>query len=158
MDTIAYDHYLFLRGSEKESLIRKHWQRTARYLRQIKELLAAHDIPLVLGVYPYGVQISATEWDEGRVYWGFEKGTVYDDPLPFDIVREFAHQENIPFVNSTGYFEAALDAGDSGFFYSFDGHLSPKGNRLVARSLVNSPDILNVLKDYKKVKTGEKNE
>jgi len=148
-DTIEYDHYLFLRGNEKEDLIRKHWQRTAKYLREIKEMLSDNGIPFIIGIYPYGVQVSGEEWGEGRIHWGFEKGKTYSDQLAFDIVEEFARSEKTPFINATSYFKDAVARGEKGFFYAQDGHLSSKGNHLVAKAIVNSADVLNTLNDLK---------
>lgn len=56
-DVIEYDGLLMMRGIEKEGLIRKHWERTARYLAKIRDLLNEKGIPLVIVMYPHGIYL-----------------------------------------------------------------------------------------------------
>jgi len=132
---IEYDGMLFLRGREKKDLILKHWPRTAKYLTAIKELLDKQGIPMVLVVYPHGIYVGADEWNEGRKAWGFEQNKLYTDYYPFDLVESFAAEHGIPFINTLENF---LNVPKDKYFFDYDGHMNPKGYRIVAESIFNN--------------------
>ncbi len=133
---IEYDGLLFMRGREREGLIREHWARTERYLLKIRDLLAAKNIPLVIVMYPHGTYVDGDQWKEGRRTWGFEQGRRYDDLLPFDMMRDFCAANRIPWVNTL---DAFLRAPKDKYFFDWDGHMTARGNVLVADHLAQSP-------------------
>ncbi len=67
---IEYDGLLMLRGKEKESLIREHWDRSAKYLTKIKGLLAERHIPLIIVMYPHGIYVDGHQWNSGAADMG----------------------------------------------------------------------------------------
>jgi len=129
---VEYDGLLFMRGHEKEDLIREQWPRTEKYLLKIRDLLAERGIPLVIVMYPSGIYVDGDQWKEGRKTWGFEPGKRYDDYLPFDLMRTFCQNNNIPFVNTL---DAFLKAPKEKYFFDWDGHMTAKGNAIVASAV-----------------------
>ncbi|NTV30312.1 MAG: hypothetical protein HGA80_09550, partial [Candidatus Omnitrophica bacterium] len=127
--SIEYDGVLFMRGREREDLIREHWPRTQKYILKMRDLLARRGIPLVIVMYPHGIYVDGDQWNDGRKTWGFEPGRKYTDHLPFELMTEFARNEKIPFVNTLDAFLAAPRAQ---YFFNWDGHMTSAGNRIVA--------------------------
>ena len=142
-DVIEYDGLLMMRGREKERLIRKHWERTASYLTKIRDLLSEKEIPLVIVMYPHGIYLEGNQWEKGRVTWGFEEGKVYKDYLPFEIMKEFCERENILFINTLDDF---LKADVRKYFYDWDGHMTPAGNKIVAEAIFSNEDFKMMLR------------
>lgn len=135
-DVLAYDSLLMLRGSEQKELIEKQWARSGRYLLKIRDMLTERNIPLVLVVYPHGIYVGETQWNEGRKTWGFEQNKRYTDYFPFELVEEFARKNHIPFINTL---DAFLLAEDKPYFYDWDGHMTPAGYEIVAQTVVLNP-------------------
>ncbi len=140
--SIEYDGLLFMRGRGKEPLIREHWARTGRYILKIRDMLARRGIPMVIVVYPHGIYVDGDQWKEGRKTWGFEPGKRYDDHLAFEIVEDFARQNNIPYVNTLAAF---LRAPRAKYFFDWDGHLTDAGNRIVSDALLADKTFLDVV-------------
>jgi len=132
---IEYDGLVLLRGRQKKDLIDLNWPRTAKYLIKIRDLLAQRDIPVVLVAYPHGIFVGKTEWNEGRESWGFERDRLYTDVYAFELLERFAKANNIPFINTLPAFPKN---SDQLYFFDFDGHMSPAGNQIVARSILQS--------------------
>ncbi|MGE0268081.1 MAG: hypothetical protein AB7S78_06480 [Candidatus Omnitrophota bacterium] len=132
---LRFDGLLFMRGKMRERLIRKQFERTARYLDKIKARLDELGIPMVLVVYPYGIYVGADEWNEGRFTWGFEKDRLYTDHRPFELVGDYARDKNIPFVNVTPQLIQARRTSQEAFYFNWDGHMTPAANRVVAREI-----------------------
>ena len=139
---MEYDGLLLMRGRSRKGLIDKHWERTARYLKKIHELLSQQGIEFVIVMYPHGIYAGADQWNDGRQPWGFEQGKQYTDYYPFELMEEFAHQEGIVFVNTLPGF---LDAPGGRYFFNWDGHMTPEGNRIVADQILSSSQFQDVL-------------
>ncbi len=135
-DTIEYDGRLFMRGETKADEIRKHFARTAKYILMNRDLAQANGAQFVLVMYPYGIYVGADQWNEGRIFWGFEKNKVYTDYFAFDLVRKFAASNQIPFVNLLDDF---IQNRDKRLFFPYDGHFTPEGNRVAAEGLAKNP-------------------
>jgi len=140
-DPIAYDGYLMIRGRDKLTFIRKHFERTASYLLRIKELLDAREIPMVLVAYPYGIHVGAEHWGEGRIYWGFEK-RLYDDDYAFRMLEDLAAEHGMQFIDLLPVF---LEHSDEELFFNVDGHFTPAANRIAASTIVNTPEFRRLL-------------
>ncbi|MEI8012094.1 MAG: GDSL-type esterase/lipase family protein [Candidatus Omnitrophota bacterium] len=140
--SIEYDGLVFMRGRGKEAMIREHWARTAAYILKIRDMLAYRNIPMVLVFYPHGIYVDGNQWQEGRKTWGFDAGKRYDDYLPFEIVEDFARKNSIPYVNTLGAF---LRAPAVQYFFTWDGHLTCAGNRIVSEALLSDSVFLNVV-------------
>jgi hypothetical protein len=141
---IEYDGLLFMRGHEREDLIREHWPRTEAYLLKIRDLLAKRGIPFVIVMYPQGIYVDGDQWKEGRKTWGFEPGKRYDDYLPFDLMRTFCRDNNIPFVNTL---DAFLKAPKDKYFFDWDGHMTVKGNAIVASVVAGDGVLRKMLRE-----------
>jgi hypothetical protein len=146
IDALLYDTMLMLRGQGVEPIIQQHWKQTGGYLLFIRELLRERGIPMVLGVLPMGVQVGPDQWSEGRKYLGFEPGKIYDDPFPFEFLERFAREYDIPFINPWQDFVAARHQK---LFYTWDGHCTPAGNRVIYESLMRHPVFLTLLHELR---------
>jgi len=143
-EPIRYDQLFMIRNREDLPEITAHWQRSARYLLMIRDLLGAQRIPFVLAAYPYGIHVGPDQWGQGRTAFGFEPGRTYDDPFAFDLLEEFAAQHGIPFLNT---YEAFRVAGrEERLFHDWDGHFTPAGHRLIASMLPSDPTFLSLMK------------
>jgi hypothetical protein len=131
-ETIAFDGRLFLRGSQKADEITEHFKRTASYILKCRDLVTASGADFILVMYPYGVQVGPNQWAEGRTFWGFEQGQVYDDPFSFDLVADFAAKNQIAFIN---LWEDLKRHKDEILFFPFDGHFTPRANEIAAEAL-----------------------
>lgn len=139
--SIEYDGVLFMRGREREDLIREHWPRTEKYILKMRDLLAERGIPMAIVMYPHGIYVDGDQWKDGRKTWGFEPGKKYMDYLPFEMMADFARRERIPLVNTL---DAFLKAPKNRYFFDWDGHMTSKGNRIVA-DVVASSDLGQLL-------------
>ena len=143
IDTIEYDGRLFLRGRDRLPLIMKHWRRTEKYLRMIRDLLQAHGIECIMTMHPYGIHVGPEHWSSGRVFWGFEQGKTYDDYFAYDIVQEFAARSGIMCINTL---DAFLAAKDKKLFFDYDGHLTPHGNKVFADYVAENEAFQDVVR------------
>ena len=142
-----YDGLLMLRGRMRKALIDKHWRRTAKYITKIRDLLAQNNIPLILVTYPHGLHVGADEWDKGRETWGFEQNKLHDNYYCFELVESFALETGIPYISTLqDFLKAKAKNKDKKFFYDWDGHFNPEGNKIVAKSIFKSPVFQNELK------------
>ena len=141
---LRHDNLIFLRGRERQKLIEKYWKKcTAQHLMRIKRLLADTGIPFIITMYPYGIQVGKEQWARGRIILGFEAGKIYTDRYSFELVESFAQQNDIPFINTLDNF---LQAEEKQFFFDYDGHLTPEGNKVLAQAIIENKafkDILN---------------
>ena len=141
-DTIAYDGRIFLRGIEKAGEIKLHFERTKKYILMCKQLIEAARAQLVLVMYPYGIQVGPDQWGEGRVFWGFEKGKTYDDDFSFHLVKQFATEHSIPFINLTEDLRAHRNQV---LYFPYDGHFTPAANQVVAETLSAEPILVDII-------------
>lgn len=139
MDTIEYDGYLFMRGRDKLPFIKKHWALTGKYLLKIRDLLKQNGVEFMLVTYPYGIHVAPDEWQEGRVYWGFDRDKVYADRYAFDLIEDFCKNNNIRCVNTLDDFLAAKKQNPGvKLYFDLDGHMTSAGNRIVARCIADN--------------------
>jgi len=93
-------------------------------------------------MYPHGIYVGADEWNDGRATWGFEKNKLYTDHFPFELVGSYARENNLPFINALDDF---LKAPEQKYFFDWDGHMTPEGNKIVADVIVRSPAFQGIL-------------
>lgn len=136
---IEYDGLLFLRGREEKELIDEHWQRTARYIKKIKVLLDEQNIPMVLVMYPHGIYVGKDQWHKGRATWGFKQDYLYTDYYPFELGEQFAKENNMGFINVLPTF---TQNSSTKYFYDWDGHMTPAGNKVVAQTVASNNAFL----------------
>lgn len=146
-DSIAYDQYLLIRGAQKLPQIEKHWKRTEKYLLMTRDLLKENNISLILASYPYGIHVGPNQWGQGRTYWGFESGRIYDGRYAFDLLKNFARKNDIPYIETLDNFlaETAKDKNKA-LFFNFDGHLTPAGNDIVSGAIAANKDFKALLR------------
>jgi len=142
VDLVKYDRYLMIRGLATQAELERYWARTGGYILKIHEMLKERGIPLLLGLYPYGTQVGPAQWHDGRVYFMFEQGVTYDDPLPFDFIKAFGARHGIPVIDTHPSFAAAADEQ---LFLPLDGHFTDAGHRVVASHLLRDPVFLGVV-------------
>jgi hypothetical protein len=139
---MQYDKFLIFRGSEKMPLVEQHLGRTQKYLKMIRDMLDANDVEFLLTVHPYGIHVGKDQWNEGRVFWGFEKNTLYDDYSPYERMREFSERNGIAFFNSLPAF---LKDSKEKLFFDLDGHLTFEGNKTFTKALCSDSTFLDLL-------------
>jgi len=143
-DLALYDRFLMIRETTTPELLSRYWPISARYLRMIRDLLAEHGIPFVLGTYPYGVTVGPNQWDEGRVYWGFERGRLYHSPAARATFQQFAQEEGIPLIRTKSSFRKA--APTAKLYYDWDGHMTPAGHQVFAAHVLRDEAFLAFLR------------
>ncbi len=147
---LDYDQYLLTRGGLSKEEINAYLGATYQYILLIKELCAKNNITFVLLTYPYGHQVSAEEWSQGRHNFGFASGKVYNS-LADQTIQDWADSNQIKFISlHQGFKEAGLFP----LFYSYDGHFNSAGHQLagtilfkelVRRELINISSAENNL-------------
>ncbi|MDD5422810.1 MAG: SGNH/GDSL hydrolase family protein [Candidatus Omnitrophica bacterium] len=141
-DPVEYDGYLMIRGRDRLPYIEKHFERVKVYLGKIKELLDERNIPMILVIYPYGIHVGPDQWGEGRAYWGFEKGRVYDDYYAFDMLEKYARDNDIPSINLLPVF---LKNKEKKLFFDVDGHFTPEANHIAARTIAADKEFRRII-------------
>ena len=144
VNPIKYDPYLMIRGRDRLPYIKEHFKRNEKYVNLIRDAFKAQGAPMMLVVYPYGIHVGPDQWGEGRVYWGFEKGKLYDDYYAFDLLEDYARRNNIPYINLLPDF---LNNKNEKLFFDVDGHFTPTANRIAARAIVENRDFERLLAD-----------
>lgn len=136
IDPITNDGLFFTRGRDKEQDIRRHWKRTAKFILLIRDMLKERNIDFAMIIYPNGIYVGPDQWSQGRLWWGFQAGKTYTDCFCFELMEEFAKENNIDLIN---LLPAFLSNKDKKLFFDYDGHFTPVANKIVAEALVNSP-------------------
>jgi lysophospholipase L1-like esterase len=142
-DLAAYDTFLMVRESSTPERMAPYWSLTERHLLLIRDLLAEREIPLLLGLYPYGMLAGPDQWGDGRVYWGFEKGRTYEAPAAHALFADFSKRSGVPLLNMFEPFRQA--AKTETLFYNWDGHFTPAGHRVLAEAAVRDPALVSTL-------------
>lgn len=141
---MEYDPLLLMRGRGRKELIDKHWKRTIKYLLKIRDELAEKNIKFIIAMYPHGIYVGSDQWHDGRKTWGFEQGKQYTDYYPFELMKKFTDKAGIAFVNTLPEF---LSAPKDEYFFNWDGHMTPAGNKIVARTVLTDPRFLKLLEN-----------
>ena len=140
MYDVEYDRYAITRqGGEK---LAADWARSLKYIKLAAGLSREHNVTFVLATYPYGHQVSPTEWGEGRHTFNFVAGKAYGDG-PEKVLSSFAGQEGIPFV---GMFPAFANASGGPFYYGHDGHFNAAGHAVAAQALYSGLTSEGIIK------------
>ena len=94
---IRRDKYAMLRPTYQPTDDRD-WALSYRYILLIRDTLRERGIDFWVTVFPYGLQVSPREWEQGRLLWGFERGLVYST-RPQEFVEQFCKRNGIPVIN-----------------------------------------------------------
>ena len=132
LGNIQYDKYAMFRDNyaTKEDA---DWSLSYKYILLIRDLLKARGVDFWVVVYPYGLQVSPTEFGEGRRYWGFRTDTVYST-RPQMFMEHFCERNHIRVVNLCKPFLQQSTVG-SPKYYDFNGHWTGSGHKFVAELL-----------------------
>ncbi len=142
-DLAEYDRFLLVRESSTQTSLKPYWALTARYINRIHDLLKERHIPLMIGIYPYGMLAGPNQWAQGRLAWGFEPGKTYEADAALALLSQFSATSGIPLVSTFDSFRGA--AASRKLFYDWDGHLTPDGHQVIATHLLNDSRFLALL-------------
>ena len=143
IDSIRFDKFIMFRECKNKDVVMRHWSRTANYIKMIKDYLDRQWIKMVLVVYPYGHQVSESQWAEGRAYWAFERNRVYDPSAGFNMIADFAGQNSIDFIN---LYDAFRQHKDEPLFFNIDGHWTARAHRVAADAIYENTAFLGGLR------------
>lgn len=129
---IRFDKYAMLRDNY-EPVDDRDWDLSYRYILLIRDMLKAKGIDFWVVVYPYGQQVSPTEFVQGRQFWGFKTDTVYSTK-PQRFMQDFCSRNGIPAINMCEDFRN-LSTTVSPLFFDFNGHWRPRAHEFVAEVL-----------------------
>ena len=97
----------------------------------MRDFLKEKDIPMILVFIPNGHQINTNEWQAGRIIM-----KLTDDVYPArlnEALKEFASQNEIPFLDPTDGLRAYLKDHQPSLYYKYDGHLTPLGHQITSQ-------------------------
>ena len=118
--------------SEDQALYEPQWRLVEDSLSRAARACRARGVPFVLVTYPWGHQVSASEWPRGRQAWGLPEGTVAGQPGARRL-SAFAAREGIPFLDMTADFRRAPPL--SPLYFRYDMHWTAAGHEVAAASL-----------------------
>jgi hypothetical protein len=111
----------------------RDWAQSYEYILLIRDLLSEQRIDFWVTVYPYGLQISRREWNNGRQFWGFKPDTVYST-RPQEYVEGFCQRNGIRTINMLQDFKKASETVFP-LYWDYNGHWVAAGHEVVARAL-----------------------
>jgi len=132
--------YMYDRDFEKYSIVEntaenraKAADLTFKYLTMIKDMLEENNKEFLLVIFPYGQQVDANDWSEGRVLLGLERGKTYNDFYLYEkTLGDFTEKAGINTMNLYPYF---IKNNAKPLFFKIDGHFNKNGHDLVAQAL-----------------------
>ena len=107
------------------------WSDIFESIDWIRELAKERGADFALTTYPWGHQVSDTEWVPGR-YRFMPEGSQPDE-RSFEAIEAFARSRSIPFLNATGAFRSY--DGSSKLYWSVDMHWTEAGHAVMAEEL-----------------------
>jgi hypothetical protein len=136
LKNIELDRYFMFRENKDMKIIRYYWENSVIWLNKIEEYLQRRGIKFILVAYPYGIQVSPTAWEGGRVMWQFGKNKLYDSPAPFEMFYEYSKKRGVKFINLWPYL---LQHAKEDLYFNWDGHWTVLGHKRVAEGIFNNP-------------------
>lgn len=109
----------------------EQWTQIFDSITKIKNLADKREAAFALVIYPWGHQVSETEWIPGRYNWISKGATVSDKYL--DTVYQQSKQRGIELVSLFPEFRAYK--GDAPLYFKYDMHWTVEGHKLVASAL-----------------------
>lgn len=106
----------------------EQWRNMFGSILRIKSACDSRSRRFLLAVYPWGHQVSPTEWVPGRYGAIPANATVSDKSL--DLILRFAERHGIEVLNFFPRFRA--HDGKSALYFKYDNHMTREGHRLMA--------------------------
>lgn len=106
---------------------------TMRHLVALHEQCTAAKVPLLVVLVPYGHQVAAHEWTEGRKRQKLAPATVYSAGGMTEVARRLG-ERGVPVLDLLAPFRAAARA-DRPLYFALDIHFNAAGNELAAAEL-----------------------
>lgn len=119
------------RDSIPDSDYVRGWDRSFEFLGAIRDLLAERGIAFRVVLYPYGHQVSADAWPEGRRAHNFPPGV--SSRRPEEFFRAWAATESIPVLSLWDAFRNHPAPGS--LYFPRDGHWTPEGHAVAAEAV-----------------------
>lgn len=130
----ASDRYMILREGGLEAA-GEQLARTKGYILALRDEVEADGLTFTLVLYPLGVSVSGDEWDEGREFWGFEKGQIYGLDAHIKVTKWSIGQGILTWSVTPDFYYYHLDNPHVRLFYREDGHMTKEGYCLMGRSV-----------------------
>lgn len=109
----------------------QQWEDVFDSILKIGRYCKENNIEFLLTIYPWGHQVSATEWIPGRDLF-MPRDAVASDKSASTLL-EFAAKNNIKCLNLFPVFRSY--AGTSKLYFSYDAHFTAAGHKLMASAL-----------------------
>lgn len=109
------------------------WRDVFASIDSIRAFAATHDGGYVLGIYPWGHQVSATEWVPGRYAYLSKDDRISDHSLA--TIREMSAERGIDLADMYPRFRAYT--GTEKLYFDYDNHWTRAGHRLMAEGLAD---------------------
>ncbi|HBW47549.1 TPA: hypothetical protein DEF17_06410 [bacterium] len=129
------------RDSIPDSDYFQRWDTSLVMLKEIDEFLKSKNIFFGLVTYPYGHEVSAGAWREGRKGHGFPPGVSSDRPFRF--LERWAKENHVSIFSLDKVFKAYPNPNE--LYYTWDGHWTAKGHEVAAIA------VDEWLRTYKKI-------
>lgn len=100
-------------------------------IQRVKDLCDRYGCMFIFSVYPLGHQVNDTEWVPGKYTYVPEGAEISDRTV--EELERFCNKSGITFFNSFPYFRSYK--GDDLLYYKHNGHWTPTGQDLYAKSL-----------------------
>ena len=108
---------------------------TKRLILEMRKMCLNQGTDFLLVLFPTPPQVGPNEWAKGRKYFGFEENKEYNDNFQ-KIMISFAEEERMDVFDMLPFYRNYVKAHpDSALHFSFDGHLTITGNKVVAEAV-----------------------
>ena len=109
----------------------EQWAHVFDSILKIKSFAESKGMEFVLSVYPWGHQVSDTEWLPGRFNFMPEGAVASDRSL--DRIESFAAENNVRLANMFPVFRAY--SGGAALYFQYDNHWTTVGHEVMAQGL-----------------------
>jgi hypothetical protein len=107
------------------------WRNIFDSILRIKRYCGDNRIEFALTIYPWGHQVSDTEWIPGR--YSFIPRNAKTSDRSIELIRDFAVANDIRMLNLFPLFRAYN--GKVPLYFSYDNHMTAEGHRIMAAGL-----------------------